>query len=79
MSYLFFRDGVRQSNINTKVFEVDFIENEVRFIPEDDDKEFKKDLVRNKTKVKVMFLYIYSMRLLDSLILVTAGTIEVRT
>ncbi|KAF6024363.1 DZANK1 [Bugula neritina] len=44
------RDGVRQSYVNTKNFEVSYAKQEVTFIQEDDDKAFQKDLIKEKNK-----------------------------
>ena len=43
---------MRQSYVNTKVFEVDYVQPEVTYKgDDDDDKAFQRDLVKEKNKV----------------------------
>ena len=49
--YVVDRDGIRQSYVNTKVFEVEYIKQEYTFVQEDDDRAFQKDLIKEKNKV----------------------------
>jgi len=54
LKVVLYRDGIRQSNINTKVFEVDYVQPQVTWNPQDDDKAFQKDLISQKNQVCVL-------------------------
>lgn len=45
-----YRDGMRESNVVTKVFEVEYVA-PPELPPEDDDLEFQEDLEKEKTMV----------------------------
>ena len=50
MNDVHFRDGIRESNVVTKVFEVEYV-TQPAMPPEDDDLEFRDDLEKEKTMV----------------------------
>lgn len=54
-----YRDGMRESNVVTKVFEVEYV-TPPELPPEDDDLEFQEDLEKQKTMVTLSVTFFVS-------------------
>ena len=56
MFYFIFRDGIRESNIGTKIFEVGYVPSK-EMAPVDDDLEFQEELEKQNSTVSIYMYY----------------------